>query len=144
MEGKAEEEEPSEDRRCIRPLQEEERGRGEITRRWSAGLDGIADVALADFDRAIEIDPTLSKAHFDRGVTHQELKEFEKALRDYTRAITLDEDNVLAYNNRAVVHLLIGQHERAIRDWEEALEIEPEFASARMNLRILARKLRRT
>lgn len=46
--------------------------------------------AVADFGRALRLDPNLASAYFDRGLVHHSRGAFESALADYDRALALN------------------------------------------------------
>jgi tetratricopeptide (TPR) repeat protein len=48
------------------------------------------DMAIADFDGALEIDPKLADAYNGRGAAHQFQGKYDLAVDDYTHAIMLD------------------------------------------------------
>ena len=48
------------------------------------------DQAIADFDRAIELDPNQSWAHYFRGLAYHELGGFSQSSADLKKAIELD------------------------------------------------------
>lgn len=56
--------------------------------------------AIADYDRALALDPSMSRAFHNRGLAYAMLKEYDAALRDYALAIHLDPDYRRAYENR--------------------------------------------
>ena len=56
--------------------------------------------AIADYDRALALDPSLSRAFHNRGLAYALLKEYDTALRDYALAIHLDPAYRRAYENR--------------------------------------------
>ncbi len=56
--------------------------------------------AIADYDRALALDPSMSRAFHNRGLAYALLKEYDAALRDYTQAIRLDPAYRRAYENR--------------------------------------------
>jgi tetratricopeptide (TPR) repeat protein len=51
---------------------------------------GVFDKAIADFDRAIGMDPEYAKAYYNRGSTYDTMGETDKAIVDYRKAISLD------------------------------------------------------
>src|SRR5262249_16031743 len=59
--------------------------------------------ALADFDRAIEINRHFPEAHINRGLVRSALGHLNDALTDYDCAIALDPNLAEAYNQRGVV-----------------------------------------
>ncbi len=50
---------------------------------------------MADFTRAVELDPSNANALFNRGSALDSLGEFDRAVADYTRALQLDMSIVL-------------------------------------------------
>ena len=53
--------------------------------------------AIADYDKAIELDPKLAPAYMNRGVAKYNLKQYSEAIADYDKAIELDPDYAPAY-----------------------------------------------
>ena len=86
---------------------------------------GHHDLAVADYNRALEIRPDFTIVYINRGNAHQKVGEYEKALQDYSRAIELNPDSDMAYNNRGFHKILMGDLEGAERDIISALEISP-------------------
>ena len=64
------------------------------------GEQGNFDQAIADYDRAIELDPSLGTAYNNRGKFYSDQGNFDQAIADYDRAIELDPNHTMAYNNR--------------------------------------------
>ena len=46
--------------------------------------------AIADLDKAIELDPKLAGAYYNRGFTYRELGEEEEAKKDFKKAQEID------------------------------------------------------
>ena len=46
--------------------------------------------AIADYDKAIELDPKLAPAYYNRGITYRELGKEEEAKKDFKKAQELD------------------------------------------------------
>ncbi len=86
--------------------------------------------AVADFDAAIELDPT-GEAHFRRGVAHAEQNEFDQAFADFDEAIRREPDHAVAYLNRGLTAVAVGEFERAAADADQALRIDPSLTRAR-------------
>ena len=91
------------------------------------------DLALVDYDKAIELDPEYATAYNNRGIAYRHLGEYEKALADYGKAIELDPEYAYAYNNRGNTYGDLGEHEKALADYSKAIELDPEFARAYNN-----------
>ena len=49
--------------------------------------------ALADYNKAIELNPNYSNAYNNRGATKNNLKQYVKAIEDFDKAIELTELN---------------------------------------------------
>jgi tetratricopeptide (TPR) repeat protein/serine/threonine protein kinase len=83
--------------------------------------------ALADFDRALTIDPLNVVALRNRGCTYNEQRRFDLAVHDFDAAIRLQpNDHPAAYNNRGLAYLVSGDFEKAIRDYTTAMNQSPE------------------
>ena len=51
---------------------------------------GMPVEAIADFGRAIEIEPSLASAYYYRGLAHRQMGALDSALKDYTEAVRAD------------------------------------------------------
>jgi len=113
--------------------------------------------AIAVYDRALELDPTDTKAYNERawayeklqqykhaiadyaeaynnrGVAYYDLQQYQRAIVDYDRALELDPAYADAYNNRGVAYYDLQQYQRAIVDYDRALELNPAYADAYNN-----------
>jgi len=99
--------------------------RGMAHRHWGHRGVGTAEYlrAVRDFDRALELDPTLVQALYDRGVLYwRELSDAVRAVRDLTRVIHLEPGWMEAWFNRAFARQLQGDTLGAIADFERYLE----------------------
>lgn len=61
---------------------------------------GKLELAIADFDRAIELDPEYARAYYDRGSAYDARGEMARAIAEYERAQELDPG--MADNNSAL------------------------------------------
>ncbi|MDY6939670.1 MAG: tetratricopeptide repeat-containing serine protease family protein [Cyanobacteriota bacterium] len=84
--------------------------------------NGLLAQALADFDRAIELDRHSADAYFNRGNVYFSQGDYNKAIADYDRAIDLDATSSLAHNNRAFAYVRQRNYRGAIADWTWAIE----------------------
>jgi lipoprotein NlpI len=94
---------------------------------------GDLDGAVADYSRAIEIDPKYAMAYFNRGVVKGIKDDLDGAVADYSRAIEIDPKYEDAYINRGVAKGKKGDLDGEIADYNRAIEIDPEYAVAYLN-----------
>ncbi len=103
----------------------------------NSGLDyfdkGLYDQAIADFTRAIEINPWLAEAHVNRGIAYEKKGQIDQAIADYNKAIEINPGLAESYHNRGVAYFNKGQHDQAIADFTRAIEINPGHAEAYHN-----------
>jgi tetratricopeptide (TPR) repeat protein len=90
--------------------------------------------AIADYTRAIELDPKDALVYSNRGNAYHDLEEYHRAIEDYTRAIELDPKDALAYYNRGNAYCYLKEHHRAIEDYTRVIELDPKNAFAHDNL----------
>jgi len=67
------------------------------------------DLAIADYDKAIELKPDLVEAYFGRGFVHKIRGEKEEAIRDFERCLELSEDEDLRKEAEEQLRELRGQ-----------------------------------
>ena len=93
----------------------------------------LYEKAIADYDKAIEINPDLDQAWNNRGVALANLGRSEAAIADYDKAIEINPDLDQAWNNRGVALANLGRSETAIADYDKAIEINPDLYQAWYN-----------
>jgi lipoprotein NlpI len=103
--------------------------------------DGSSDLALQDFDRALQINPHYAEAYFNRGNTNRALLKYADALRDYSLAIENNPTMVEAYLNRGTVSAARSDMRAALEDYDHALSLSPAFASAYFDRGLLKEQL---
>ncbi|PJF33945.1 MAG: hypothetical protein CUN49_17335, partial [Candidatus Thermofonsia Clade 1 bacterium] len=81
--------------------------------------------ALADFTAAIERDPTLAEAYFQRGILNFE-RNVALSLADFNTAVTLAPDRADYIHWRGRAHSWTDNHEAALADYTRAIELAPE------------------
>ena len=81
------------------------------------------DLAIADYNRVIELIPDRALAYADRGFFFYESRRYNSALADYNRAIELTPDLPLTYAYRALLYIELGSTAQAIKDWETLINL---------------------
>lgn len=92
--------------------------------------NGNLDLAIADFNKAIELDPEPAQPYFSRGSALQDKGENDKALGDYSKAVDLDPFYATAFNGRCWLRALLNVDlPLAIKDCERAVALDPNDAN---------------
>ncbi len=108
----------------------------------SLALDPRSDGAIAEFDRAIELNPKMAWAYQGRGTARMAKGDFEPAIVDFSRALELNSKIAVAYMNRGLALLLSGKDVEARKDFDQCLSLKPDLSSE-LEARIqLAKELR--
>lgn len=88
------------------------------------------DGAIADYSKAIRLDPQYTDAYRERGLAREVKKNYAGAIIDLTRAIDLDPKNVNSYYNRGHVKMTMGDSHGAMVDYSKVIELDPGHAKA--------------
>jgi tetratricopeptide (TPR) repeat protein len=91
--------------------------------------DGKYKLALKDFLKASEKEPTNSKSWNLIAQTYLKLKEFENAIDAIDKAIALDQSNSLYWQIRGTILMQNGRHKVAITSIENAIKLKPSDVS---------------
>ena len=62
------------------------------------------------------------------GVTHLQMRQYDRAIRDFDRALALEPGLVVAWRQRALAYRSKGDYERALADFEQAILLAPSDA----------------
>jgi tetratricopeptide (TPR) repeat protein len=85
------------------------------------------DGALADYNRALELNPALSLVYFTRAQVWCERGHWARARADYDQAIALNPRFADAHCKRGLVRLRQGEETEAEKDFARCLELNPEL-----------------
>lgn len=94
---------------------------------------GEFDSAIADYTKAIQLQPDYPYAYNDRGAARASRGDLDGAIADYNKAIQLKPDIAYAYNNRGIVRVSRGDLDGAIADYTQAIQLQPDYANAYNN-----------
>jgi len=106
---------------------------------YNRGIDrferGDFDKAIADYNKAIEINPRFAMAYYNLGIAYRRKGHYDQAISDFTKAIEINPKLAMAHYNRGFAYAQgKGQYDQAISDYNKALEIDPRYAGAYNNL----------
>ena len=88
---------------------------------------GEYDKAIADYNKAIELNPNDADAYYNRGCTYGEMGEYEKAIADFNKAIELNPHDAGAYYNRALAYKEKVELPKAVSDLEKCIGLSTDL-----------------
>jgi tetratricopeptide (TPR) repeat protein len=101
---------------------------------------GLRELAIADFDEALKINPRDVAALGGRGLANFARGQYDAAIADFTEQLRLLPRNDGALNERGRAHLNKGELALALADFEQAIAINSRNAAARNNRGIVLAK----
>ena len=104
---------------------------------------GRTPKALVAGQKAVEIDSQDPAAHFNLGITLQELGRLDEAEASYTQAIALRPGYAEAHGNLGVTLKELGRLNEADVCYEQAIKLKPDYAEAHSNLGVTLQELGR-
>jgi len=84
------------------------------------------DKALADLNKAIELNPNYTVALQNRGIIHHRMKNYDAALADFNRILASNPTQSTVLNSRGLTYMELGQYKNAINDFSTALKQLPD------------------
>jgi tetratricopeptide (TPR) repeat protein len=96
---------------------------------------GDYDSAVADFTKAIGIEPRSLKAYVNRAATYRKQGAFYKAIGDNLKVIELSPGKATAYNNLGAAYASVGNFVEAQKSFRIATELDPTLLDAQNNLK---------
>jgi tetratricopeptide (TPR) repeat protein len=95
---------------------------------------GQYDEAVAEFEKAIELDPGRADAYRNMGTIYGEQDALAEAVAAYEKAIEIDPDFGEAYCDLAGVYVDLEKLAEAIATGEKGIELAPDYCIGRNNL----------
>ena len=95
-------------------------------RAYAKDILGDKQGAIADWSKAIAINPQYHVSYYNRGIAKNDIGDSQGAIVDYSRAIALDPEYADAYGNRGKARYDLGDNQGAIADYDQALAINPQ------------------
>ena len=85
--------------------------------------------AIADYNRALAIDPQFKEIYFRRGLARSLTKDWQGAEADYTRAIAINPQHPEAYLHRGSIRNVLSNWQGAKADFDIAAILNPNIAA---------------
>ncbi|MDR2178378.1 MAG: tetratricopeptide repeat protein [Treponema sp.] len=83
--------------------------------------------AIAEYDKAIALDPAYQAAYLKRGDANTNLWNYDQAIADYSRAVELDGQHKDAYLKRGGAYQADNQAQLAWDDYLMTIQLDPQF-----------------
>ena len=112
---------------------------GYVDRGNARGTFGDVNGAIADYGRALELDPKLVGAYYNRGLSKRDKRDFDGAIADFNRAIELKPGDHEFYNERGIAKRGKGDNDGAIADYTKSIQADPKDAEKAYFNRALAK-----
>jgi tetratricopeptide (TPR) repeat protein len=95
---------------------------------------GDHERAIANYSRAIELDPKFAEAYFGRGADYVNKGLYDNAISDCTRALELNPKLAEAYYGRGSAYYFKGEYDKAWEDVHKSqslyYQVDPRFLEA--------------
>lgn len=98
---------------------------------------GEYDAAIADYNKAVELNPKEPDIYFSRGLAHFNKQSYTPAIADFDKVIELDPKEAMAYFKRGNALERLGSFEKALADYQKAVELDPDNDPAKAALQKL-------
>ena len=105
-----------------------------VNRGIASAQKGEDDKAIADFSKALTIDPKIARAYTACGNVWFAKGEIDKAIADFNKALAIDPKDTLAYCNRGIIWGSKGEYGKAIADYTKAQKLAPKLSGTSFNL----------
>lgn len=124
--------------------------RAYINRGTAYETSGRLDLAIADYTRAIDLEPihpiprnNRGLVYVHRGMAYEASGQLDLAIADCTRAIDLNPIHPIPRYNRGLLHVHRGQYREAIADFDTAIKLDPKSVEGYNNRGYALQKLGR-
>jgi F-type H+-transporting ATPase subunit b len=101
-----------------------------INRGGAYRAKGDFDRALADLDKAVQLDPRSALALMERASIYHAKGELDRAIADYDAAIAARPKSAAAFYGRGEAYRAKNDLDRAIADYDRALQLDKNSAAA--------------
>jgi tetratricopeptide (TPR) repeat protein len=106
-----------------------------VNRAFEYSQKGDFARAIADYTKAIELDPSRWDSHQGRAWASFKIGKPADGLADADRSLRIKPDTAQTLDTRGHIYEALGRREEAIADYRRALAIEPRLQGSREGLR---------
>jgi Tfp pilus assembly protein PilF len=92
-------------------------------------IQGKLDEAIAEYRKAIEIDPKYAPAHTNLGITLTGQGKLDEAMAELLKAVEVDPKLATAHNALGSALSKQGKLDEAVAEYRKAIELDPTHAS---------------
>lgn len=92
--------------------------------------------AIADFDRALALDPLYAGAYLLRGIAFSARNDYEQAVADFDRVLAVDVRATFAYAHRGIASWKRKKYQQAIADFDQVSTLDQELAGVQILRRL--------
>lgn len=104
---------------------------------------GDMESALQAFERAVEINPTLSESRANLGNIYLKKGQVRQAVREYLEALRINPKDPKTHNNLGNAYTQQGSFGYAVSEYQQAIVLDPNFIDAYKNLALVYSKQKR-
>jgi hypothetical protein len=89
--------------------------------------------AIADFEKAIALDPGNDFAYNNLGVIYGKDGQYQRSIEYFLRAIAINPRNADVYCNLGLSYFNLSQYDMALKNYSMAIELKRDFDAAYLN-----------
>jgi len=86
--------------------------------------------AIADFTKAIELEPNDTRVYTNRGLAYRMVKKLDRALEDFNKSENINPLWPDTFYGRSLTYYDLGNLRRALEDCDRAISLKPGFKQA--------------
>ena len=98
---------------------------------------GEFEEAVAEYEKALEIEPENIDLLSNIGVAYYNLGQLDKAIDHYSRAIEIAPSDADIRSNLAAAYVQLEQLDNALEEYQKAVELDPSLAQAFFGLGVV-------
>ena len=93
-------------------------------------ISGDNEMAIAEQNRALELDPDYGNAHNELGYIYLDLRDFDKSVEHFQKYAALNPKDANPLDSLGEAYFQMGRLDEAIAKYKEALAVKPGFLTS--------------